>query len=157
MVAAIVVLIVMDNWTINIINLYTGGLSLSHTLEPVSRFTCTLLVSLPAIWLSGMSDLIHNYLQTMEQAGVVFAAIAGVLLVDYFWRNWQLNVEALYQVGGEYWYQYGFRISSLVIIVLASLAGFSVPDSWPLPIIVLLISAGCYRLMLFFGTRNRQA
>ena len=157
MVAAIVVLIVMDNWTINIINLYTGGLSLSHTLEPISRFTCTLLVSLPAIWLSGMSEMIHSYLQTMEKAGVVFAAIAGVLLVDYFCRRWQLNVEALYRVDGEYWYQYGFRISSLIIIVLTSLAGFSVPDSWPLPIIVLLISAGCYRLILCCGTQNRQA
>ncbi|UYM15754.1 cytosine permease [Endozoicomonas euniceicola] len=156
MVVAIVVLIVMDNWTINIINLYTGGLSLSHTLEPISRFTCTLLVSLPAIWLSGMSEMIHSYLQTMEKAGVVFAAIAGVLLVDYFSRRWQLNVEALYRVDGEYGYQYGFRISSLIIIVLASLAGFSVPDSWPLPIIVLMLSAGCYRLMLCCGTQNRQ-
>ncbi|WP_354009253.1 purine-cytosine permease family protein [Endozoicomonas lisbonensis] len=154
MVVAIVVLIVMDNWTINIINLYTGGLSLSHTLEPVSRFTCTLLVSLPAIWLSGMPGVIHNYLQTMEKAGVFFAAIAGVLLVDYFIRKWQLNVNALYQVNGEYWYQYGFRISALTIIALASLVGFSVPESWPLPIIVLLISAAGYRLIQHCEARS---
>ncbi|MCW7552373.1 cytosine permease [Endozoicomonas gorgoniicola] len=154
MVAAIVVLIVMDNWTINVINLYTGGLSLSHTLEPVSRFTCTLLISLPAIWLSGTPEVIHNYLQIMEKAGVLFSAIAGVLLVDYSCRKWQLNVDALYQVNGEYWYQYGFRISALLIIALASLAGFSVPDSWPLPLIVLLLSAGSYRLMLHCEARN---
>ena len=131
MVLAILTLIVMDNWTINVINLYTGGLSLSHTLEPVSRFTCTLLVSIPAVWLSGMPEVIHNYLQILEKAGVVFAAIAGVLLVDYSMRRWQLNVEALYQKGGEYWYQHGFRMISLVVIAVSSLVGFSIPDSWP--------------------------
>lgn len=153
MITAIMILIVMDNWTINVINLYTGGLSLSHTLEPASRFACTLLISIPAIWLSAMGEVVQNYLQTMEKAGVFFSAIAGVLLVDYFCRNWKLNVDALYQVNGEYWYQHGFQVSALLIIAFASFIGFSVPDSWPLPIVVMMISGACYRLALYCQQR----
>ncbi|AMO56460.1 hypothetical protein GZ77_06650 [Endozoicomonas montiporae] len=157
MTVAMMVLIVMDNWTINVINLYTGGLSLSHTLEPVSRFTCTLLISIPAIWLSGMAEVIHSYLQTLEKASVLFAAIAGVLLVDYYCRNWRLNVQALYQVDGEYWYQHGFQLSALLIIALAALIGYSIPEAWPLPVIVMLISAVGFRLVLFSRQRKASA
>lgn len=151
MVAAILLLIVMDSWTINVINLYTGGLCLAHTLEPVSRVLCTILASIPAIWLSGTPVVIDNYLQILEKAGVIFAAIAGVLLVDYSSRRWQLNVAALYQPRGEYWYQNGFRIVALMIIALASVAGFYFPAGWPLPVTVLMISAALYGVSVRFS------
>lgn len=146
MVIAILVLVLMDNWTINVINLYTGGLSLCHTLEPLSRFKCTLLVSIPAILLSCFPGVIYHYLQIMEQAGLLFAAIAGVLLVDYTRRRWVLNVPALYQAEGEYWYQRGVNITAVLIITVATLVAAVIPPGWPAPVLVLLAAGTGYRL-----------
>ena len=144
MAMAILALIVMDNWTINVINLYTGGLSLCHTLEPSSRFKCTLLVSIPAVLLSCFPEVIDQYLQIMEKAGLLFAAIAGVLLVDYIRRCWVINVSALYQNNGEYWYQQGVNITALLIITVATLVAAVIPPGWPAPVLALLLAGAGY-------------
>ena len=147
MALAILVLIVMDNWTINVINLYTGGLSLCHTLEPLSRFRCTLLVSVPAVLLSCFPEVIYHYLTIMERAGLLFAAIAGVLMMDYACRRWQIIIPALYSVNGPYWYQHGFSLRALILILLTPVVAVSMPPSWPAPVIVLLLAGSSYRLI----------
>lgn len=48
--------------------------------------------------------------------------IGGILIVDYYWiRNKKVNVGALYQKGGEYWYRGGFNLAALVALVLGIL------------------------------------
>ncbi|WP_062270098.1 purine-cytosine permease family protein [Endozoicomonas arenosclerae] len=144
MALAILVLIVMDNWTINVINLYSGGLSLSHTLESLGRLRSTLLVSIPSVVLSCFPIIIHHFLEIATTLGMIFSAIAGVLLVDYWSRGWYLNVEALYQKQGIYWYRQGFRIGSIMIVILATALGYSLPEGWPPPLIAMLVAGVFY-------------
>lgn len=145
-VAALLLLMVLDNWTINVINLYSGGISLSHTFESLGRGYCTALVSVLAVVLSCFSGVISHYLYLAEGAGILFAAITGVLLMDFVCRRWQLDVPALYQKGSCYWYQYGFNSRILLIIILVTGMGYRLPQHWPAPVFVIIIGAVLYRL-----------
>ena len=51
------VVIALDNWTINVLNLYTGGLSLSNMFERLGRFWTTLIISVLGIVLSAIPDV----------------------------------------------------------------------------------------------------
>ena len=145
-VIALLLLMVLDNWTINVINLYSGGISLSHTFESLGRGYCTALVSLLAVILSCFSSVISHYLYLAEGAGILFAAITGVLLMDFTSRRWWLDVPALYQKGDCYWYQYGFNAQALLIITLVAYLGHHLPRHWPAPVLVIIVGAALYRL-----------
>jgi NCS1 family nucleobase:cation symporter-1 len=68
------------------------------------------------VWLGGYSTLL--------------GPIAGILIADYFlYRSTRLNLEALYQRKGDYWYSngYNFRaIMALVIGIVPCMPGFLV-------------------------------
>ena len=145
-VLALLLLMVMDNWTINVINLYSGGISLSHTFETLGRGRCTILVSVLAVGLSCCSGVVSSYLFLAEQAGILFASITGVLLMDFIGRKWLLEVPALYQKGNCYWYQQGFNVRAWGIIVLATGLGYQMPAHWPAPVLVIITGAVLYRL-----------
>jgi NCS1 family nucleobase:cation symporter-1 len=60
--------------------------------------------------------------------GVLLGPIAGIMIVDYFLiRNRQLNVDALYQRGGEYEYNKGFNMTAMLALgcgIAPNLPGF---------------------------------
>ena len=147
MALAIILLIVLDNWTINVINLYSGGLSLCHTLEKSGRFRCTLLVSVPSILLSCFPQVVERYVDVAETAGMLFSAIAGILLVDYLSRRWLLDVPSLYLKAGPYWYQHGFKTSSMLLILVTVFSGGLLPDGWPVPMIILFMAGTGYLVL----------
>jgi len=77
------VVIALDNWTINVLNLYTGGLSLSNMFERLGRFWTTLIISLLGIVLSAIPDVASGFTTYVGILGNVFSPIAGVLIADY--------------------------------------------------------------------------
>lgn len=145
-VVALIVLMVLDNWTINVINLYSGGISLSHTFEGLGRGRCTALVSVLAVGLSCFSGVITSYLFLAEGAGILFAAITGILLMDFVKRRWKLEVSALYKEGSCYWYQGGFHLRAWGIILLVAMLGYQLPQHWPAPVVVIVLGAVLYSL-----------
>ena len=73
----------------------------------------------------------HGYIFTWLIAySALLGPIGGILIADYFvWRRRQLNVEALYETGGQYRYSGGFSIVALVALAVGiapSLPGFLV-------------------------------
>ncbi len=155
-IVALLVLMVLDNWTINVINLYSGGISLSHTFEKLGRFKCTLLVSALSIILSCFPAIIDRYLGIMESAGILFSGIGGILLADYMSRRYLLNIPALYahktlfdKAPNPYWYSAGLNLKALLLVVLTTALGFSLSKGWPVPLLVILVTAGLYRLFVF--------
>lgn len=107
---ALLVYVVFDNWTINVLNLYTGGLALCNIFTRVGRFWTTLVVSAVGIALSLFPSLINGYSSQVSVIGDFFAPIAGILIADYlFVRHMKLDVPALFQKGGRYWYWGGFN------------------------------------------------
>ncbi|MRI34762.1 hypothetical protein EOPP23_17410 [Endozoicomonas sp. OPT23] len=143
--AALLLLIVFDNWTINIINLYSGGLSFNHVMEQWSRARCTLLISLAAILLSCFPAVVNNYLDNVTRLAWLFPAITGVMLADLVSRCWQVDVEELYEPNGVYSYNKGFRARALIIIFVSGISYSLMPADWPTPLIMVF---GSFLLMI---------
>ena len=106
----VLLVIVLDNWTINVLNLYTGGLSLSNIFTNLGRFWTTLMVSAAGVAFSVFPDLVNGYTGFMTAFGSLFAPIAGVLMADYlFVKRTRIDVLALFDRNGPYWYVRGFN------------------------------------------------
>lgn len=128
----ILVFIALDNWTINVLNLYTGGLSISNMFERLGRFWTTLIASVIAIALSAVPDVLNSYLSYATLLGNFFSPIAGVLVCDYlFLKRTRLDVPALFSLEGRYRYWAGFNIVAVVWTALGFLFYmFAVPPTW---------------------------
>ncbi|HVC53217.1 MAG TPA: cytosine permease [Stellaceae bacterium] len=129
---AILVFIGLDNWTINVLNLYTGGLSISNIFERLGRFWTTLIASLIGIALSAVPDVLNSYLTYATLLGNFFSPIAGVLVFDYLvLKRTRLDTAALFNLDGRYRYWGGFNLVAVAWTVLGFLFYmFVVPATW---------------------------
>ena len=130
--ALILVFIALDNWTINVLNLYTGGLSISNIFERLGRFWTTLIASVFGIALSAVPDVLNSYLSYATLLGNVFSPIAGVLVFDYvLLKRTRLDVPALFAPNGRYRYWGGFNLVAVAWTALGFLFYmFVVPPAW---------------------------
>jgi len=61
-----------------VLNLYSGGLSLSNMFERLGRFWTTLIASVFGVALCGVPDVL-NFFRYVTLFGNVFSPVAGVL------------------------------------------------------------------------------
>jgi NCS1 family nucleobase:cation symporter-1 len=139
----ILVFIALDNWTINVLNLYTGGLSIANIFERLGRFWTTLIASVVGIALSAIPDVLNSYLTYATLLGNFFSPIAGVLVFDYLiLKRTRLDVPALFTLHGRYRYWGGFNLVAVVWTVLGFLFYmFAVPATW-IPTVVTIAFTG---------------
>jgi NCS1 nucleoside transporter family len=157
--ALIFVVIALDNWTINVLNLYTGGLSLANIFESLGRFWTTLIVSVLGVALSAVPSIVHGYAHYVGILGNAFAPIAGVLIVDYVLiKGTQINVAALFEHRGPYWYWNGFNPLAILWTVIGFLVcTMIVPKGWvPTMVALLVTGAGYYTTMLLMAPHSRD-
>jgi nucleobase:cation symporter-1, NCS1 family len=120
---AFLTVIGLDNWTINVLNLYTGGLSLSNILERLGRFWTTLIISVLGVALSAVPDVVSSYTSYAGLLGNVFSPITGILLADYiFLKRGRIDLAALFRRDDIYWYWRGFN----PIAILWTAIGFAI-------------------------------
>jgi nucleobase:cation symporter-1, NCS1 family len=126
------IVIALDNWTINVLNLYTGGLSLSNMFERLGRFWTTVIISLLGIALSATPDVVKGYTTYVGMLGNVFSPIAGVLIADYlFVKRMQIDLVGLFEANGPYWYWKGVNPIAVIWTLLGFLAYmFVIPKEW---------------------------
>lgn len=143
---ALVVVIVLDNWTINVLNLYTGGLSLANIFERLGRFWTTLIISVLGIGLSAVPDVVHGYTGYVGLLGNVFSPIAGVLVADYlFVKRMRIDMVGLFERDGPYWYWRGWNPVAVVWTVLGFLLYmFVIPQPWVQTLCTLIVTAAGY-------------
>ena len=137
------VVIALDNWTINVLNLYTGGLSLSNIFERLGRFWTTLIISVLGIVLSAIPDVASGYTTYVGILGNVFSPIAGVLIADYlFVKHARIDLVALFEPNGPYWYWKGVNPVAVIWTALGFLAYmFVIPAEW-IRVAVTLVATG---------------
>ena len=149
--------IALDNWTINVLNLYTGGLSLSNMFERLGRFWTTLIVSAVGVALSAVPSVVNGYTDYVAVLGNAFAPIAAVLIVDYVLlkRTW-VDVAALFERGGPYWYWGGFNIVAVLWTVIGFvLCTLFVPVGWiPTMTALLVTGIGYYATVRLMAPRS---
>ena len=140
------VVIALDNWTINVLNLYTGGLSLSNMFERLGRFWTTLIISVLGIILSARPDVASGYTTYVGILGNVFSPIAGVLIADYlFVKRMRIDLGALFETNGSYWYWKGVNPVAVIWTALGFLAYmFVIPAEWIRVLVTLLATGGGY-------------
>jgi NCS1 nucleoside transporter family len=115
----ILLYVILDNWTINVLNLYTGGLSLSNIMTRVGRFWTTLICSFFGVLLSLFPQMVNGYNGFMSEMGNVFAPIAGVLVVHYvILKKGRVDVPALFIRDERYWYWNGFNWVAIAWTIL---------------------------------------
>ena len=111
----LLVVIALDEITINVMNLYTGGLSLSNLLEGPGRFWNTLLVGVVSTMLSAFPVLLDRLIPLTTALGNLFAPLAGVLLFHYlFVARMRINVPALFDPRGIYHYWHGVNVIAVL-------------------------------------------
>jgi len=155
--AALLLVIVFDNWTINVLNLYTGGLSLLNMVERLGRFRATLLVSAVGILLSAFPAVAQGYTGWLNLLGTAFAPVAGILLADYLLvKRMRLDLHGLFEPHGAYWYWGGFNWIAIAWTAIGvALYTLVIPASWPAPVVVSIVAAAGYGAsVLLLRTRN---
>ena len=130
--AMMLVFVALDNWTINVLNLYTGGLSISNIFERLGRFWTTLIASVAGCALSAVPDVLNSYLSYASMLGNVFSPIAGILVFDYVvLKRTRLDVPSLFRLNGRYRYWNGFNLVAVAWTVLGFLFYmFAMPTGW---------------------------
>jgi NCS1 nucleoside transporter family len=144
---AVIVFLCVDDWTINVLNLYSGGLSLSNMFERLGRFWTTLIASVLGVALCAVPDVM-NYYQYVNWFGNIFAPVAGVLVFDYlFVRRMQIDVAALYDPKGRYRYWLGFNPVAFAWTAIGFLiCTYAIPTAWIPALLTLLITGVGYLL-----------
>jgi len=74
------------------------------------------------MWIAGLVSIlvalcfpVDRYESFLLFIGAMFVPLFGVVLTDYFiLRRRRLNLEELYEVGGDYWYTKGFNVVALL-------------------------------------------
>jgi nucleobase:cation symporter-1, NCS1 family len=133
----------VDDWTIDVLNLYSGGLSLSNIFERIGRFWTTLIASLLGIALSAVPEVVTGYYSWLSLLGNVFAPVAGVLVFDYlFLRRMRIDVAALYDPKGGYRYWHGFNLAAVAWTAIGfAICTFAIPTGW-IPSLVTVLASG---------------
>jgi len=158
-VAFLVVLVFLcvDDWTINVLNLYSAGLSLSNMFERLGRFWTTLIASVLGVALCGDPDVL-NFFQYVSMFGNVFSPVAGVLVFDYlFVRRMQIDVAALYEPKGRYRYWVGFNPIAVAWTTFVFLiCTYVIPTAWIPVLLTLLITGVGYLLTVWIMQRAKM-
>jgi NCS1 nucleoside transporter family len=145
----ILIVIIFDNWTINVLNLYTGGLSVNNIFEKIGRFWTTLAIGVLGVALSAFPSLVNGYVGFTTALGNLFAPLAGVLLADYlFLRRGRIDVPALYQPHGVYWYWKGANLIAVAWVLAGFGLYFFTPPAWVQTIFTLLVTGAGYLLTM---------
>jgi len=146
--AAILLVIALNNWTINVLNIYTGGLSLNNMWGKLGRFWSTLVVSILSVALCLAPNLLTGFLGYVNVIGNFFAPISGILVFDYILtRRCKVDVPALYRHEGPYWYLGGFNpVAAAWLAIGFLLYMYAIPEMWLRPFLTAVITGAGYSL-----------
>lgn len=140
----------------NVLNLYTAGLGLLALRLRVPRWLAVCLVAVLATVLTCIAVFVYNfmslYAEWLSLTLILLTPWTAILLVDYFVRRGQYDVEALHSWGrGPYWYHGGFHWLALAVYLVGVLAAFAVANStlWASPLTTRFL--GGADLSLFAG------
>ena len=131
MLVVVLVAIVVQSLAANVMNVYTGGLSLVNTVPRLGRFRASLLVAGAAIVLSSFLDFVDHAQKWIVHLGNLAAPLTGVLLADYLIvRRKQVDVAALYEPRGRYRFLRGVNVAAVVATAAGVGVYYAVPLSW---------------------------
>jgi purine-cytosine permease-like protein len=154
LLAILLVAILAQAVSSNIMNVYQAGLSLVNSIPRLGRLVSTIAVSVVAVSISGFPDLINDAQQWFTHLGNVAAPIAGVILVDYaLLKRTHLDVVALFEPHGRYRYIAGINPAALVAVGVGVGVYYAVSESWVKVIWGVGVTAALYGVLAIVQAR----
>ncbi len=155
----LLIVIALDESTINVMNLYTGGLSLSNLFEGPGRFWNTLFVGVVSTGLSGFPTLLDRLIPLTTALGNLFAPLAGVLLFHYVGvEHMRIDVAALFDPKGAYHYWHGVNVTAVLWCFLGGGIYYLLPTAaLPAVVVPLLTGTGYWLTMRWQERLAHQA
>ncbi len=145
----LLIVIALDESTINVMNLYTGGLSLSNMFEAPGRFWNTLFIGIASTGLAALPVLLERLVPLTTALGNLFAPVAGVLLFHYlFVERMRIDVPALFDPQGVYHYWHGVNVTAMVWCFVGGGVYYLLPIAALPAVIVPLITGIGYLLTM---------
>jgi NCS1 nucleoside transporter family len=131
LLAILLVAIVVQGISANIVNVYTAGLSLVNTIPVLGRMRATILVAAAAVGLSAAPDVIDSAQRWIVHLGNVATPLAAVMLVDYVVvKRRQIDVSALFDPNGPYRYLNGINVPAFIAVAAGVGLYYALPQSW---------------------------
>jgi len=132
-------------------DVYSAACSAVNITQRFSTKTVLWIVGIIAIVLAIKFPMDH-YEDFLLFIGAMFVPLFGVVLTDYFiCRKRQLDVDAIYERGGPYWYKGGFHISAIVawalgFLLFEGIAWMKIPVGGSIP--AMLVAGAVYFILV---------
>ena len=153
----LIVVLVADNWFINIMNLYTGGFAVVNVIGRIGRFWSTVIVAVIGVSLSAFKGVYDNTPTFVNEIGFAFAPVGGILLAHYvLLSRGRIDLPAIYTpLRGAYRYLGGVNPIAIVVGVGGYLVARSEILSTSLirPLAVVVITGAVYAVAMAFAAR----
>ena len=131
LLAIMLVAIFAQTTAVNIMNIYSGGLSLVNAAPRLGRFRSTVAVGVVGVAFAGLPDLVNQAADWITHLGNVGTPLAGVILADYaLLKRMRLDVPALYEPAGRYRYLAGLNPAAIAATLAAVAVYYVVDDAW---------------------------
>jgi purine-cytosine permease-like protein len=153
----LIVVLVADNWFINIMNLYTGGFAVVNVIGRIGRFWSTVIVAVIGVSLSAFKGVYDNTPTFVNEIGFAFAPVGGILLAHYvLLSRGRIDLPAIYTpLRGAYRYLGGVNPIAIVVGVGGYLVARSEILSTSLirPLAVVVITGAVYAVAMALAAR----
>jgi NCS1 nucleoside transporter family len=134
----LLLMIVLDNWSSNILNLYTAGLCMVNVFPKIGRFWTTFISGVVATFACLFPTFIDNAGPIMDKFGLVYSPLVGVIIADFvILKRYKINVNDVFNEHGQYRYNNGINWLAVIVVVIGCFT-FSL---WPTAMIPSLSNA----------------
>jgi cytosine permease len=131
LLSVLLLALILQTTAVNLMNIYSGGLSLVNAIPRLGRFWSTAILGAVAIALSGFPDLIEDAQEWMTHLGNVATPLAGVILADYaILKRTHLDVIALFDPNGRYRYLGGINPAAILAVGIGVAVYYVLPHEW---------------------------
>jgi NCS1 family nucleobase:cation symporter-1 len=131
LLAVLLVAIVLQTMAVNLMNIYSGGLSLVNAIPRLGRFWSTAILGAVAVALSGFPAVIEDAQEWMTHLGNVATPLAGVILADYaILKRTHLDVLALFEPNGRYRFLGGVNPAAIAAVAIGVAVYYVLPPEW---------------------------
>lgn len=148
----LLIVLVADNWFINIMNLYTGGFAVVNAFSSIGRFWATVIVAIAGIVLSGFTGVYENTPTFVNEIGLAFGPVGGILIAHYtFLSRQRIDLPSIYRSNaGAYRYWNGINPVAIGVGILGYLLARSELISVSLipPLAVMIITGVAYYIAM---------
>ena len=153
----LLIVVVADNWFINVMNLYTGGFAIVNVVSRIGRFWATVIAAIAGVALSGFRGIYENTPTFVTEIGFAFAPIAGILLAHYIVLcQTKIDVPSLYRYNaGRYRYYSSINPIAIIVALFGYLLARSdiVSQSLLRPLLVVVFTGAVYAVAMIVVAR----